>query len=211
MFSIQSWEWYQSCRPTLDKKTVKCQTFPWIVLHNTGLPGYAYSYFYLNLTLITQQQQQAINTQIDIHAIPKIPFVCSLIICETLWVSVNTFYGSTGTEALSSLSKWFYKQCTEAWCLLTWNPLPLSLTYCHWYNLFSGNCGTDQWFPWLILLLRLKMRSHSSKRVSHPCVYVLRTWTLQQTSRNSYIRKIQIKARVLCDSSFLQIFLVLAE
>lgn len=140
----------------------------------------------------------------------QMPFVCSLIICETLWVSVNTFYGSTGTEALSSLSKWFYKQFSEAWCLLTWNPLPLSLTYYHWYNLFSGNCGTDQRFPWLIVLLRLNMGSYSAKRVSHPCVRAL-DMVLQKTSRNSYIRKIQIKAQFHCDSSFLQIFLLHAE
>lgn len=105
------------------------------------------------------------------------PFMCGLIICEPLWLSVNTFYASIGTDTMSSHSKWFYKQFTEAWCLLTWNPLPLSLTYYHWYNLFSGNWSIDQWSHWFILLLTLKMCSHSLRRAGQPYVYVLWTFT----------------------------------
>lgn len=160
--------------------------------------------FYYTLNT-AQTQSQAINTQIHTHVIPKMPFACSLIICETLWVSVKAFHGSTGTDAFSSLCKWFYKQFTEAWCLLTWNPNHYPSHY-HWCNLFSGSCSTDQWFSWLNLLPRLKMCSDAT--------LVLTSFRRGHCSNpwgNSSIRKIQIKAQVLCDSSFLQIFLVLAE
>lgn len=136
------------------------------------------------------------------------PFVCRLVICGPLWVSVNTFYGSTGTEALSSRSKWFYKQFTEAWCLLTWNPLPLSLTYYHWYNLFSGSCGTDQWFSWLILLPCLKRKKKSvltlqSEWVTHVSVSFVHE--LHSKPLETGIRKSKSKL----DNVF--VWLVLAE
>lgn len=86
----------------------------------------------------------------------------------SFWVSVNTFYGSSGTEAVSNLRKWFYKQFTEAWCLLTWKPFSLSLTYYHWYNLFSGICSIGRWFS------QLRLFSHASERSSHPLACVLK-------------------------------------
>lgn len=102
------------------------------------------------------------------------PFMCGLMICEPPWLSVNTFYASIGTDTVSSHSKWFYKQFTEAWCLFTWNPLPLSLTYYHWYNLFAGDWSIDQWSLWFIPSLTLKtVLSLFKESRSAMCLYPL--------------------------------------
>lgn len=135
-------------------------------------------------------RHQEINTHKK-YAFMRFP-IAFCVQLNNMWdpLGVSKYlYGSSGTDALSSLSKWFYKQFSEAWCLLTWNLLLLSLTYYQWYNLFSGNWCTDQWFPWLNLLLSLKMGSQSSKRESPTCLCLSVVDFAEKTSRNSYIRK----------------------
>lgn len=96
------------------------------------------------------------------------PFVCSWIICETLWVSVNTFYGSTEQTPLVASNGFISSSLRHDVSLPETPTIIPHITTDIIY--FQALCSTDQWIPWLILLLRLKMYSHSPKRAAHPCV-----------------------------------------